>query len=97
MFKTNLFEGDSIIKSWTYTGEIPDYYTYVPVFVNNIVYNIDDDNTDPFFRLLVDLNQPRKNNDYRKIGQLLTNRNIEDLTLIELSVALSSLGYDTTG
>ena len=85
------------IKKWEYEGETPEYFTQVPVFHNKTLYNIVDDNEDPFFRLIRGLYQNDSKNKYRKIGQLLTNRNVEDLTEIELSVALSSLGYSTNG
>ena len=95
--ENNPFGKALYIKTWEYDGELPDYYSRVPFFPNKTLFNITDNNEDPFFRIIRGLNQNHSNNDYRKIGQLLTNRNIEDLTVIELTVALSSLGYSTRG
>ena len=96
MFDYNEERTHCIINRWDYDGFEPDYYTFTPVLDEKTCF-IHDDPTDPFFRLLGDVSQQRKTNNYRKIGQLLTNRNIDDLSLVELTIALTSLGYRTEG
>ena len=86
---------EQIIKDWNIIINEPEKVISTVMFEKEILQNVFDDSIDPFFRTISQIST--QSNRYRKIGQLLTNRKIEELSQTELTVALSSLGLNSNG
>ena len=89
-------EIESIITSWDYEGEQPVELLQSPMIAKETTVIVTDDKEGPLFRALSQKKKPEKQK-WRRIGQLLTNRSIADLSIPELQVALISFGESTSG
>ena len=84
-----------IIEIWEYDGQSPIFCMNTPIFDCLQSFNVSDDQEELIFRVLADVKKQKPKT--VKIGQLLTNKNIEDLTVSELQLALASINSETVG